>query len=72
MIAHLREKATGRTGELVRWARTNRVTLDVLERLWCIHVQSSVLWGIGVAALDGRLLVRLNMLQRKVGRMLLG
>ena len=72
MLTHLNVKATNRTGELVRWARANKVTLDVLERLGRLHVQSSVLWGIGTATLNNRLSARLDMLQRKIGRVLLG
>ena len=58
--------------ELVKWSRANFITLDVLQRLWKAHIFSTILWGLAICVLSCSQLQRLNVMQRQVGRLLLG
>ena len=37
-------KTKQRTTELVRWARSNHITIDILARLWIIYVEKTAGW----------------------------
>ena len=66
------EKTRKRTWELIRWARSCEVSLDVVERLWMIHVSLSVTWGMAIMRPPPRLHEQLDVTQRRAGRLLLG
>jgi hypothetical protein len=68
----LREKSVARTGELVRWARAYGITVDLVQRLWAIYVETSAAWGLGLTMLTKTQELTLNRIQRKAGRLLLG
>ena len=66
------KKAVSKTAELVAWGRLNNVSVDVLERLWRLHVESSVLFGYAIHWLPVSGQVDVDRVQRKCGRMILG
>ncbi len=37
-------KTRQRTTELVRWARSNHITIDILARLWVLYVEKAAGW----------------------------
>ena len=39
-------KTKQRTTELVRWGRSNHITIDILSRLWVIYVEIGAGWGM--------------------------
>ncbi|CAE8739694.1 unnamed protein product [Polarella glacialis] len=66
------DKTRARTIELIRWARANSVTSDVVSRLWLIYVETGAAWVLAIAPLTPSQLQGLNVPQRNAARMILG
>ena len=66
------EKVVKRTGEIVAWARSYEVSLDVVDRMWRLHVQSGAFFSVGVLCLPPSALCKIDRSQRKAARMLAG
>ena len=71
-IDHFRSKCKARTLELVRWARANNISCDILARLWLLYVERGVAWGLAVAQLSDAQSKQLDIIQRVAGRWILG
>ena len=71
-LNQLKTKTDQRTMELVRWARANHITIDVLSRLWNIYVETGAAWGMAIATLSGPQGETLDKAQRKAARRILG
>ena len=71
-LAYMRNRTVSKTGELMGWARRNQVTTDLVARVWRIHVERAVLFGIGFILLGPTNQSELDAIQRKAARMLLG
>lgn len=60
-----------RTGELIGWAHGRTDSVDVVERLFCIYVERTLFYGLNITYLPATERRRLDVLQRRAGRMLL-
>ena len=65
-------KVIQRSREIIAWARQRHVTVDIVERMWRMYVESSALFAVGVLTLTNQGQAELDRLQRRVGRMILG
>ena len=72
LVENICQKMVARTGELLRWARANLITLDLLARLWAVYVRSSALWCAAICHPNTTQQLALARAQRKVARLLLG
>ena len=63
------KKIIDRSGELLRWARANHLTIDILNRKWLTYVQTSALW---CSALCRTQASELERAQPKAARLLFG
>ena len=57
-------KTEQRTTELVRWARSNHITIDILARLWIIYVEKAAGWGLAATTLTSTQSKALDRAQR--------
>ncbi len=71
-LAHMRKKVLSKTGKLVAWGRINGVSAGELARLWPLHVELSVVLGMGLFWFPESGDRMLERIQRKGGRMILG
>ena len=61
-----------RTSELVRWARSNHITIDILARLWIIYVEKAAGWGLAATTLTPTQSKAIDRAQRMAARQILG
>ena len=61
-----------RTAELVRWARANHITVDILAPLWSVYVEKAAQWGLAATTLTTTQTKALDMAQRMAARQILG
>ena len=65
-------KCKQRTAELVRWARANHVSADIVASVWEIHVESGLKWGLAIASLSPTDESIIDRAQRGAARAILG
>ena len=71
-IQDLEERILQKTGPLIRWARANQIPLSHLGKLWKLYVEPGIWWLVAALPITHAQADRLDLLQRKVARMLLG
>ncbi len=65
-------RLTKRTGMFVRWGRASQIAIAILAKLFIIYLEPVALSLLAAVPLNGADLVRIDMLQRKLARMVLG
>ena len=65
-------KTRQRTTELVRWARSNHITIDILARLWVLYVEKAAGWGMAATTLTNTQSKAIDRAQRMAARQILG
>ena len=71
-IQDLEERILQKTGPLIGWARANQIPLSHLGKLWKLYVEPGIWWLVAALPITHAQADRLDLLQRKVARMLLG
>ena len=61
-----------KTAELVRWARANHITIDILAPLWTVYVEKAAEWGLASTTLTTTQIKALDTAQRMAARQILG
>ena len=61
-----------KTAELVRWARANHITIDILAPLWTVYVEKAAEWGLASTTLTTTQTKALDTAQRMAARQILG
>ena len=61
-----------KTGQFLRWAHARQIPVSVLGQLWVINVQPIALWTLAATHLTLPDESRVDLIQRKLGRMILG
>ena len=71
-LDHMQQKAVRKTAELVQWCTHFEIPLSRSEPLWKLYVETAAMFGAGVLTLTETQLERLDRIQRKAGRLLMG
>ena len=69
-LLDLEHRVLQKTGTFVGWARSNEVPASVLGKLWCLYIEPLVWFLVAAIPLSDAQVKRLDLLQRKVARML--
>jgi hypothetical protein len=71
-LAYVKRRAVGETAELLVWGRRVGLPVASLVRVWQLHVERAVFFGLNFPSFAPTALACLDTIQRKVGRMILG
>ena len=72
MLKDLDLRLTKRTGMFVRWGRASHIAIAILAKLFIIYLEPVALSLLAAVPLNASDLVHIDMLQRKLARMVLG
>ena len=72
MLKDLDLRLTKRTGMFVRWGRASQIAIAILAKLFIIYLEPVALSLLAAVPLNASDLVHIDMLQRKLARMVLG